>query len=128
MHTLGIGFVGGCAASTRCRGRESRGSLTTTGIGRLDWSGWDPAPTTFRGRRHETLSESRMRTTCMSGSTSGMWQRDDGPLGEVGSERRRLLSAPPVLYVTAPPFDSTEPAACKRDLRAIGGGNRPAAS
>jgi len=44
----------------------------------------------------------------MSGSTSGMWKRDDGPLGEAGSERCRLLSAPPVLYVTAPHLDSTE--------------------
>ena len=66
-----------------------------------------------------------MRKTCMSGSTSGMWQRDDGPLGEVGSERRRLLSAPPVLYVTAPPFDSTEPPAedarCAAAARASAG-------
>jgi hypothetical protein len=49
-----------------------------------------------------------MREIRLSGSTSGMWKRDDGPLGEVGSERRRPQSAPPVLYVTAPHLDSTE--------------------
>ena len=49
-----------------------------------------------------------MREIRLSGSTSGMRRRDDGPLGEAGSERRRLLSAPPVLYVTAPHLDSTE--------------------
>jgi hypothetical protein len=47
-----------------------------------------------------TLSESRMRGTRPSGSTSGSVETHDGPLGEVGSERGGLQSAPPALYVT----------------------------
>jgi len=49
-----------------------------------------------------------MREIRLSGSTSGSVETGDGPLGEVGSERHRLLSAPPALYVNAPPPDSTE--------------------
>src|SRR5439155_7205596 len=48
-----------------------------------------------------------MRETCTSGSTSGSVETGDGPLGEVGPERGGLLSAPPALYATAPPPDST---------------------
>jgi hypothetical protein len=35
------------------------------------------------------------------------WKRNDGPLGEIGSERSGSLSAPPVLHVAAPRLDST---------------------
>jgi hypothetical protein len=44
-----------------------------------------------------------------SGSMSGEGKRSDGLLGESDNERRRLHSAPPVLYATALLFDSTEP-------------------
>ena len=42
-----------------------------------------------------------------SGSMSGRGKRSDGLLGERDYERRRVLSAPPALYATAPLFDST---------------------
>jgi hypothetical protein len=42
-----------------------------------------------------------------SGSMSGKGKRGDGLLGERDYERRRVLSAPPALYATAPLFDST---------------------
>jgi hypothetical protein len=44
-----------------------------------------------------------------SGSMSGAEKRSDGLLGESGNERRRLYSAPPVLYATALLFNSTQP-------------------
>jgi hypothetical protein len=42
-----------------------------------------------------------------SGSMSGAKKRNDGLLGEGGNERRRPISAPPGLYVTALRLDST---------------------
>ena len=43
-----------------------------------------------------------------SGSMSGEGKRSDGLLGESDNERRRLLQAPPALFVTALFLDSTD--------------------
>ena len=57
--TLDNGYAGGCARSTRLRARGQRASPTSICTRTWGWFDWRRALTTFRGRKHECLSESR---------------------------------------------------------------------
>ena len=70
----GTGSVNGCVESTRCRVGGTHASPMSICMGNWDWSSFACVIATFRGRTHESLSESRMREIRTSGLTRGEWK------------------------------------------------------
>ena len=64
------GSVGGCTVNTRCRVGVIHVSQTHTCTRSLDWSSCACVTAMFRGRTHESLTESRMREIRTSGCVS----------------------------------------------------------
>ena len=72
--TPGIGSATGCVVSTGCRSGNTRISPIHTCTTTWACPGSPDEHAAFRGRKRESLSESRMREICTSGSMSGRWR------------------------------------------------------
>ena len=84
----GNGSVSGCVESTRCRVEDTHASPTSTCMANWVWSSFACVIAAFRGRTHESLSESRMRETRTSGLTSGSVETEHGSASEAPADER----------------------------------------
>ena len=72
-----------------CR-RDKRSRAIPISISTKSWALPDStcATATFRGRKHESLSESRMREICKSGLMSGSVETEHGAASEAPADER----------------------------------------
>ena len=82
------GSVNGCVESTRCRVGDIHVSPMSICTENWDWSSSACVSATFRGRPHETLSESRMREIRTSGLMSGSVETEHGAASEAPADER----------------------------------------